>query len=282
MQTIRLCALALVGCCLAGCGIPTLDTVILRPSPTLKQTPVEVGFDYEQATLHFGDKRQIVVWLIRSQESKALFCVLPGSDANKSRYLEALPILVPNGYDVLLMDYEGFGDSPGSLSLYGVLENARVVTQYAHTLHDNVFLYSVSLGTPLGAQVATEQEFVGVIFEGTLNLFRLPELWLKDNFFLPIPFFWHAANFWTYPQIPGEYEITDTITRVEEPKFFMHSVEDEVTPIAGAREVFDLASEPKEFWEMRHEHGRMVSEEPELYGEMLVDWLDRTLAGASE
>ena len=59
-----------------------------------------------------------------------------------------------------------------------------------------------------------------------------------------------------------------------EPKLFQQSVEDEVTPYAGAVAIYDLAPAPKDFWPMRGPHGKMIRLEPELYTAHLVSWLE--------
>jgi hypothetical protein len=274
---------ALLSLLLSLCGcfqIPTLDSVVLRPSLEIEKTPLDHGFEFEAIELPVAEGRSINVWLVPSVESKALVLIIPGSDSNKSRYAEGLPLLVPEGFDVLLMDYEGFGDSPGPPSLAACMDDGFVATDFAMTLHENVFLLGASLGTPIVANVAAQREVTGCLFEATADLYHIAAFWgLK---YLPIPDanLWHLANLYIIPQVPASYRITQTIMEVEEPKLFMHSPEDEVAPFDNARVVYFFAEEPKEFWETQGPHGLMVRLEPELYGDRITGFMDSVLEDA--
>lgn len=260
-----------------GCAFPTLDHVILRPNTIIEITPLDYGFNYEEVMLNIDQNRQIIIWHVFSENPKALIIIIPGSDANKGLYCEGLSVFVPNNFDVILFDYEGFGSSPGELKLSNCMDDAYAVVKYALKHNMKTFIFSVSLGTPISARIASDYELNGIIFEGTLNLFKESELWLNQNN-VDIPFFWHSANFWMYPQIPESYDIVKYIQNVNEPKLFQHSIEDEVTPYDGGVEIFNLAPEPKEFWQMIGSHGKMVRLEPELYKQHTLDWLNSVLA----
>jgi len=257
---------------LCGCpDLPTLDDVILRPSGTLKETPADMGFPFDVVELPISEDRSFVIWHVYSEQSRALALIIPGSDANKSRYTIALPLLVPAGYDVVLIDYEGFGDSPGEPSLENTVDVAEVAAEYALSRHENVVVIGASLGTPLTMKVAVDHEFDAVALEGTLVLDRLASLWLIDR---GLPDLGGIANLWILPQMPDAFDIMKYAPQVEEPKLFMHSVEDETTPFAGAQEVFAVCPEPREFFEMTGDHGEMIEIDPEGYGERLVGFLD--------
>lgn len=262
---------------LASCAPPpTLDQLILRPKIEIETTPLDYGYDYTETTLNITEDRNIVVWHIPSQESKALILIMPGSDANKGRYCEALPLLVDSGYDVILMDYEGFGSSPGTPSLSKAADDADIAAKYAITLHSKVFIFGVSLGTPLAAKAASEIDLSGCIFEGSLILKEESKLWLQDND-INVPFFWMLSDLYVYPQTPEAYDILKYIKLVDEPKLFMHSIEDDVTPFSGGLKVFEAAPEPKEFWEMYGTHGLMIRLETELYKSKVTEFINSNL-----
>ena len=188
--------------CLSGCfppaldklPLPTLDQVILRPDPAVENTPASRGYAYDEVAVPLQDGRSVVLWHVHADAPKALVVILPGSDANKGLYVEGLPIFIPNGYDVVLMDYEGFGTSPGTRTLQACLDDAFAVVNYAQQQHAKVFVFGISIGTPLAVRVAAAAELQGVILEGTANLFNEAQLWLLQRN-IDVPLFWHAANF---------------------------------------------------------------------------------------
>jgi len=266
---------------LACVQLPTLDDLILHPSLNMKQVPTDLGYQYQEVALPVGQTRSVVIWHVFAEKPKAVVLVLPGADGNKGRYLEALPILVPNGYDVILMDYEGFGTSPGAATLGHLVDDAFAASAYALGQHKKVFVFGPSLGAPLAARVAADLPFTGCILEGTVILNEEAKLWLVDNN-LPIPFLWNLANLFICLQTPEDYDTLKYIRLVDEPKLVMHSTEDEVAPYEGALRVFAAAPPPKDFWEMRGGHGQMIRLQTDLYTSKLVGWLNLHTGHADE
>lgn len=258
----------------SGCSIPTFNDIILRPSPVIEQTPGNMGYTYQEFSIPITADRNVIAWYVPSATSMGLVVVFPGSDANKSRYLASLQVFNPKGYDVLLFDYEGFGSSPGVKSLETALDDVIVVTGYAKNLHTKVFIYAASLGTPLLAYIGATFELSGCLFEGCFIPQQEVELWLRQNGY-NLPFLWDAANAYIYPQMPEQYDILKYIQLVDEPKLFMQSTEDTVTPYESGMRVFNAAKEPKEFWEMRGDHGKMVELDFDAYQNKVITWMNQ-------
>lgn len=256
-------------------GLPSLDEIILHPNVGISVTPEAFGFTYEEVVLPVAEGRSIVVWHVFAEQPRALVLIMPGSDSNKGRYSAALPLLVPRGYEVVLMDYEGYGNSPGQASLSNILDDAMAATSYALSLNPNTVIIAASLGTPPAVRAAAEFDLKGLILEGTLVLENQASLWLADN---ADPAFGGIADFWVQQQAPDGWMILKHITQVEEPKLIMHSPEDEVTPYEGGLRVFNAAPEPKEFWEMRGGHGEMIRLDPVAYAEKITGFVESAIA----
>jgi hypothetical protein len=277
----------------SGClSEPTLlDKLVLRPSPEEAQTPADLGYAYDEVRVSVAADRHISLWHVRAESPRAVVVILPGSDRNRARYLVGLPVFLPNGYDVVLMDYEGFGaggvQEPGDVLTRGapvptlakIHDDAAAAFGYAKSRHERVVVFGASIGTTAAARIAAGSDVAAVILEGTLLLDQLPQLWLEGRG-VEAPFLWRLAEMWMRPQIPDGYDTLDSVRRITAPKLFLHSAEDEVTPIAGARLAFEAAPAPKEFWEMRGEHGKMIELDPEAYERTIIDWLDAQLAAA--
>ncbi len=272
-----LCLLSLLSVLLAGCYVPTLDDILMQSSSAIKHTPDEFGYSYQQLELSITEDRSIIIWHVFSQQSKALICVIPGSGANKAYYAQYyLPIFVDNGYDLILMDYEGFGDSSGQGSLEHAVDDAFAAAVYARAQHETVVCFGISLGTALVARLASEMDFSACMFEATLVMSQEARLWLQQAG-LNLPLLWAIADAYIQPQVPQDYDILKYITEVTEPKLFMHSRQDRTTPYSGGLLVYEAASDPKEFWTMTGDHAEMVQIDLELYAQTVISWLDRTL-----
>src|SRR5262245_53096829 len=106
---VGLCALAISGC--TGDPPIALNDIFLRPTAEIRGTPGDYGYPYDELFVPIGDLRKVSIWHVHAEDPKGIVVIIPGSDRNKSRYLIGLPVFIPNGYDVILMDYEGFGES---------------------------------------------------------------------------------------------------------------------------------------------------------------------------
>jgi alpha-beta hydrolase superfamily lysophospholipase len=265
----------------AGCAPEplTLESLFLNPNMEIGETPAGIGFrGFEERFVPVAEDRHVSIWHVKAENARGLVVVLPGADSNKSRYLIGLPVFIPHGYDVILMDYEGFGASTAApLDLDRLVEHGLAVVRYAQSQHERIVAFGISTGAPIAVAVAKQLELSGVILEAPLVLEHEVELWLRDNG-LAVPVYWQFANAWLHPRIPESFDILEHITGVEEPKLIMHSVEDEVVPYLAGQMVYDAAAPPKTFFEMEGGHGRMVEVDPERYTQTIIRWLNNRLS----
>lgn len=263
-----------------GCVLPpiTLGTIFLRPTEEMVGKPADYGYAYEEVYVPVAEGRAVCTWHVQAENAKGIVVVIPGSDRNKSRYLIGLPVFVPYGYDVILMDYEGFGESTdGPPDLTRLCEDGCAVVAHARTLHPNVIAFGVSTGGPTAVRAALEQDVAAVILEAPLVLEAEVELYLRA-IGVAHESLWHLANLWVQPQIPPCFDIAADIGRVEAPKLILHSVDDEVVPFTAGLTLYALAPEPKALVPLSGGHGAMVELDPEWYAATIVNWLDEVLA----
>lgn len=260
----------LLCCLLLGC----VQDFVLKPAFDTPFTPDQFGYNYHEVNLPYKDN-YINIWHIFSKKSDALLVVIPGSDSNKSRYAQIAPHLIEKGLDLILMDYPGFGESLGSKSFQDCVDSARIVVDYALEQHEDVFLFGISLGSPIAARIAADEELSGIILEGTLILWDEVELWIEDNLplLLLLKDLVDFSSNWTRFQTPPDLHINWWIRFVDEPKLFIHSAEDKITPYNGAVNIFDIASQPKQFWTISGGHGKMAFAEPDLWSQMITIWI---------
>ena len=143
------------------------------------------------------------------------------------------------GADVLLIDYRGYGENPGSPSETGLMRDARALWKYATETRGvsppNIVLYGESLGGGVAVPLAAElcdagTPPAGVVLRSTFSS-------LTD-----------AASY-HYPWLPvrlllrDRYPSLDAIARVTCPLLVVHGTEDRVVPIALGRRLFEAAPE---------------------------------------
>lgn len=272
-RKLLLFGLLTIACCL-HCG--ALDSLILRPSATIRRLPTDFGYAYEAKTVKSPAGNEISLWHVSSTvERKGIIVAVPGNDANKSRYVVSLPLFADNGWDLILVDYTGFGESPGEATLQGLFDAAYGAMDYAKSQSDVVVGYGISLGTGVLARVAADRELTACIFESTMVIRQAATLFTRHHgIYLPIV---DLADLIATFGTPPEFDTKHWITKINAPKLFLHSPEDAVTPFDGAWEVFKLAPQPKHFFVTQGNHALQVFLDPVLYRSVVNGWLDGIL-----
>ncbi|MCZ6684129.1 MAG: hypothetical protein O7B26_13195 [Planctomycetota bacterium] len=274
-MTRRLTVLILISfACLPGCGF--LEVFILRPSSEINSTPADFGFAADKMRLALPDGGEISIWHVRTtEEKKGILIVVPGNDANKSRYTTGLPLFVDDGWDLILMDYQGFGESSGTATFDGLIASTRVVMEYALSQDEVVVGYGVSLGTSVLARVAADFDLTACIFESTTDIWAEASLFLSHHLFAsPV---WLPLDAIAALGSTEDFDLKRWITQVEEPKLFIHAPGDNITPFAGAWEVFQLAPQPKHMFVTQGDHALQLFLDPVLYRTVVNGWLNGVL-----
>ncbi len=271
----RAAAAALAAALAGGCG--TLDDILLRPDAVVRRTPAEFGYEYESKRLDGANGQRVAIWHVAGRgERRGIVVVVPGLDANKSRYVEAVPIVCEDGWDAILMDYEGFGDSTGRPTLEGLIRSTRTVFEHALAEHAVVVGYGASMGGPVLIRVAADLDLSACIFESGADLWREATLVAEQRMLLAPPFS-YGLQVLSAALIPADYDSQYWIARVAEPKLFVHSPDDLVTPFAGAWDLYRLAPPPKHFFVTQGGHAAQPFMDPDLYRSVVLGWLHGAL-----
>ncbi len=281
-KRLRLFFPLLLACIYCDCGI---DENGLFPPPVLHllvPTPSLFGLVYEDIKFEASDGRQIYGWFIPSNDHKATVLIHHGALINRSSTFSQYNILHDLGYDVMVYDYRGFGESRETANLQTILEDADTALSYLlqrdKTGEGRVILFGVSMGTlPAIAQAgSSEGQIAGVILEGSF----LPELLPPWSLLLA------GITPWVNPidRVPRELDPNQYIGSATMPKLFLHSRRDLVTPYESAQDLFQEAPGPKQFVDVLGQHTLAALVDPNyaLKIETFLDGVVSTTLDASE
>jgi len=138
------------------------------PSRGEASTPAHFGVEYSAVTFATSDGERIHTWLLRAAAPRALIVYFHGNGGNLSVWTLILIDIVRRGYDVLAVDYRGYGRSSGTPTESGLYRDADAVVAYAETLPTGarpLVYWGRSLGTAVAAYAATKRPPDGVIAE---------------------------------------------------------------------------------------------------------------------
>lgn len=153
--------------------------------------------------------------------------------------------LVHLGFNVLVAEYRGYGESGGTPDEAGVYRDADAFYAYAHDTLGippaRLILYGHSLGSAVAIDLALRRPAAGLIVEGAFT--STPDRGQELYPYLPVGMM--ATN---------RFASIEKIGRIAVPKLFLHAVDDAVIPIAHGRRLFEAAPPPKVFQELRGGH----------------------------
>jgi hypothetical protein len=177
--------------------------------PCCDSTPADHGFAYEDVTFETTAGYELSAWYIPSRNGAA---VIMGHGAGKNREttLPEATMLARNGYGVLMVDLEGFGDSDGRANAFGWTgaRGVHAAIDYLRTRPDvdpeRIGGLGLSMGGEVLLQAAGESPLLkAVVSEGGTGRTATDFGELDDGWFQPIvPF--HKVVGGTMRLISGE------------------------------------------------------------------------------
>ena len=127
-----------------GEKIKTLFTGVSNPRPENKKKP-----DRPYTTIKLQSNKKIACWLIKHPDAKGTVIIFHGYGGEKSGMLNKADIFYQLGYNTMLVDFMGSGDSEGNETTIGFKEAEEVKTAYQYikrTEKNKTVLFGTSMG----------------------------------------------------------------------------------------------------------------------------------------
>lgn len=233
------------------------NRIIFLPDREYRATPAGAGVPHKDVWLTTADSVRVHAWLLTRPEPAGAILFLHGNAGNISDRLENGVRLVELGFEVLLLDYRGYGESAGSPTEEGVYRDADAAYDLLLERLGGDARRLVVFGRSLGAGPAVElaaRRPVGAL--AIESAFISTRALARDLF----PYSLFA------PFIPDRFRNRERIARVACPVLVLHGTRDEIIPFAHGRAVFEAAREPKTFHEIRGaRHNDWYTGDPRTY-----------------
>ena len=203
--------------------------LIYLPSGTAGEPPA----GWEAATVTTEDGLEITGWHAVAGSEAPVVVVFPGNAGNRSGRIPLGDALVGAGFNVLLVEYRGYGGNPGSPSEEGLARDARAFVSWArgeYPTADMVYL-GESLGAAVAVRSAVEAPPDAVVLRSPFS--SLPDAAAVHFPFLPVGMLLH-----------DEFPVIDQVGGLEAPVSVVAGTADGTSPIAQSRAVFEAALSP--------------------------------------
>lgn len=220
--------------------------LIFHPVPLTGLTPKNYGLKFQEISFPSSDGVSLTGWWVEHPGKDAkrpilLYC--HGNADCVSQLAEVSRIFYDFGFDEFIFDYRSYGGSAkAQLSEKAVERDARSAYEWLKSkgLPDKrILIWGHSLGSSVAAELASETHPAGLILEGAFPSICAVSR-LRDPWLLVFPF-----------MILDRFETEKYVTRRDCPLLMIHAEKDTIIPIELGRRVFEKASEPKRWVEVK-------------------------------
>jgi fermentation-respiration switch protein FrsA (DUF1100 family) len=254
-----------------------IERQFFYPDSAQYALPAQFGLQSEDVWLQAPDGATLHAWFLPARgTAKATVLHLHGNAANIGNHLPLVAWLPPAGYNVLMLDYRGFGRSQGHPSLDGVVDDAEAALAYLRARRDVDASRLVVLGQSMGGATALRllaRDPGGVrlaVIDSAFASYRqiAREAMLHSIVLAPgIPLVWLA--------LPGaEKDPITALEKINVPLIFVHGTRDAVIDHDHSAQLHEAARPPKELWTVEGAGHMAIFAAPGPWRERLVRALD--------
>lgn len=240
--------LLLVLLSLAGCS-----ALLFYPEPGEPFTPKRAKLEYRDLTLIAADGTRLHGWWLPAKEGvavKGTVLHLHGNGGNLALHLGGSWWLPEQGYQVLMIDYRGYGLSEGTPSLPEVYDDIAAAMDWLQQAPEAQGKPLVLLGQSLGGALAIHylaqhpeqsHRFKAMVFDGVPASYRdvgrsaLSSTWLTWPLQVPLS--------WLVPDGDSAVRSVGQLSGV--PKLIYHSIDDTTVPMVNGIRLYQAAPPPR-------------------------------------
>ena len=197
----------------------------------------DTPFDGKINALHF-----------KIQNPKGVIAYFHGNADNLHRWGKIAVEFTKFGYDVLVMDYRGYGKSSGPRNEEYLYSDAQFFYDFAKENYgeNKIIVYGRSLGGAFATKIAGENQPKMVILEATFyNLQDIVNRWLPGKVTDKVS-----------PKMTYHFLSNQNILKVKVPLYHFHGTKDSVVPLKSGKKLFEVFEKehpkiPKKFIEIK-------------------------------
>jgi len=202
-------------------------------------TPAEIGLNgVEPVTFETTDGLELSGWFVAASGSSppVTILVFNGNAGNRAHRAPLAAAFRRHGYQVLLLDYRGYGGNPGAPSESGLAVDSRAALSYLAGRPDvdasRIVYFGESLGTAVAIDLAVEYPPAALILRSPFT--SMADVGQYHYPFLPVRLL-----------LRDRFQAIDQIRQIRVPLLVIAGGRDRIVPIANSRRLYDAAMAPK-------------------------------------
>lgn len=234
---------------LSGCS-----SLLYFPAPQPYSDPSKFRHKPENVYFLTEDQVKIHAWYFKSPQrpAKATILFFHGNAQNLTTHFFALYWLLDHGYDYMIFDYRGYGESEGKPSPEGTIKDGKAALEWITRNKEpktKLIIFGQSLGGAVAVRVACdtvgpEAPYEMVIIDSSFHSYRKAAQKVMSSSWLLWPFQWLG-----YLVMNDEFAPKSCVGDISpRPLLIVHGTADRTVNISLGERLFEIAKEPKEFW----------------------------------
>lgn len=235
--------------------------VFYQPDRYLHFPPEKIGLKPEEINFKSADGTELFGWFFKAhtQPPKGTLVQFHGNGENMSSHYLSLAWMVPEGYNLFIFDYRGYGKSRGDATQEGTYLDGLAGLNQAWELHQRhtgskagTALFVV-YGQSLGGAIAM-RAMADFSHQSSTDLIVMDSTFLsyKEVAQTKLASFWLTwiLNPLGSLLISDEYSARDPLIKNRVKLLVIHDKNDPVIPFSIGHETYTLATSRKDFWEL--------------------------------
>lgn len=218
------------------------------PDRTVSATPANAGLAFEPLRISTADGETLGAWYVPAGPATNLGLTVLYCHGNAGDIGDRVGHVVElnrAGFDVMMFDYRGYGESSGKPTEEGTYKDVGACWEYLVAKRgvkaDRIVLYGHSLGGSIAAWQAAVTPPRLLVVEGSFtsagDMAAMMFPWLPARMLCRFGYSTEAA-----------------VRAARCPVLVAHSRDDEMIPFAMGRRLYESAPEPRRFFELRGGH----------------------------
>ena len=246
---------------------------IYYPSRTLSLTPATAQLKYEDVNVTTKDGVAVHGWYVPCGDSGRTILFCHGNAGNIWNRIDVIWMFHEMGYNVCLFDYRGYGKSGGQPTEEGTYLDAEAVWDWLvgvkGVVPGAIVIQGESLGGAVAAWLAERKRPGALVLESTFT--SMPDMASRVYPFLPARW---LCRF--------DYNTLDRLRGVHCPVLVAHGRDDEMVPFVFGQRLYQVANEPKAFYELKGGHNSGREESGRAYEVVLRTFIETSVPAKSK
>jgi uncharacterized protein len=215
------------------------ESVIFQPPPRSEGERAEADPSVEDVWFRAADGVRLNGWFAGAERPRAVVLYAGGNAQTIAGNRWLLELFRDKlGCSILIFDYRGYGQSEGTPSERGILDDARAARHWlaerAGVAEADIVLVGHSLGGGVMVDLAARDGARALVLENTFS--SLPDVAARHIRFLPVRLL-----------MATRFDSRSKIRDYRGPLLQTHGDADRVIPFDLGRRLFDAANKPKQF-----------------------------------